>query len=70
MKAALFATGFALLSLASPAYASWAENANMRYPVYTGTDRALARAHYGLDRTTMGRLHRYYPVRRYYRTWR
>ena len=44
MKAAVFATGLALLTLAGPAYASWAENANMRYPVYTGTDQALARA--------------------------
>ena len=44
MKAAVFATGLALLTLASPANASWAENANMRYPVYTGTDQALARA--------------------------
>src|SRR5439155_3048964 len=73
MKALIFATGIALLALANPAYASWAENANMRYPVYTGTDRALARAHQGLDRSTMGRPYRpyrYYPARRYYRTWR
>jgi hypothetical protein len=45
MKVALIAAGLALLSLASPsAYASWAENANKQYPVYTGTAQALARA--------------------------
>jgi hypothetical protein len=70
MKAALFATGLALLAFANPAYASWAESPNMRYPVYTGTDRALARAQHGLDRTTMGRAYRPYSVRRVYRTWR
>ena len=44
MKVAVFALGLALLSLASPAYASWAENANMREPVYTGTAASLAQA--------------------------
>jgi hypothetical protein len=58
-KAALFATGLAILAFAGPAYASWAESPNMRYPVYTGTARAEARAQQGLDRSTTGRLHIY-----------
>ena len=43
MKTALFAAGLALL-MAGPAYASWAENAQMRNPVYTGTNASLAAA--------------------------
>lgn len=43
VKSTLLAVGFALL-LAGPAQASWAENANMRNPVFTGTDRSLAQA--------------------------
>jgi hypothetical protein len=43
MKAALLLGGL-MLVLASPAEASWAENANKAYPVYTGTNAALARA--------------------------
>jgi hypothetical protein len=70
MKVALFATGLALLSLASPAYASWAESPNMRNPVYTGTDRSLARAQHGLDRSTMGRVYRPYSARRYHHRYR
>ncbi|MEA3025842.1 MAG: hypothetical protein QOF91_1127 [Alphaproteobacteria bacterium] len=61
MKAAVFATGLAPLSLANPAYASWAENANMGYPVYTGTNAALARASYGA---------RVYSARRFHHGWR
>jgi hypothetical protein len=60
MKAALIATGLALLTLATPAYASWAENANSRYPVFTGTNASLARAQAD---TRHGYRHRY-PVRR------
>ena len=66
MNKVLFAAGLALLSWASPAYASWAESPNMRYPVYTGTDRAFARAQHGLDRSTMGYVHRYHSVRRFH----
>ena len=43
MKTTLFAAGLALL-MAGPACASWAENAQMRNPVYTGTNRSLAAA--------------------------
>ena len=65
MKAAVFATGLALLTLAGPAYASWAENANMRYPVYTGTDQALGRARadarrYGYYPRRINHRHKYY----------
>jgi len=42
MKAILFVA--ALTLVATQAHASWAENANKQYPVYTGTDAALARA--------------------------
>jgi hypothetical protein len=47
MKVALIAAGFALLTLGTPANASWAENANMAYPVFTGTNASLARAQAG-----------------------
>jgi len=43
MKAALLAAALATL-VGTQAQASWAENANKQYPVYTGTDAALARA--------------------------
>ena len=45
MKAILLAA--ALVLVASQAQASWAENANKQYPVYTGTNAALARAQAG-----------------------
>ena len=65
MKIALFAAGLALLSLASPAQASWAENANKAYPVFTGTNASLARAQYGTyPRYHVRRIHRH---NRYYR---
>ena len=69
MKAAAFATGLALLTLAGPACASWAENANMRNPVYTGTDRALAQAQadarrYGYYPRRIHRWHKHYRHRR------
>jgi hypothetical protein len=71
MNAILFATGLALLALAGPAHASWAENANMRNPIYTGTDRSLAQAQHGLDRSTTARIHRPYSMRRHHhRAWR
>jgi hypothetical protein len=70
MKVVLLMAGLALWSFASPACASWAENANMRHPVFTGTDRSLARARHGLDPTTMGHGYFYYYPRRYYRVWR
>ena len=38
MKTALLAAGLAALLLSGPAHASWAENSNMRNPVFTGTD--------------------------------
>jgi hypothetical protein len=69
MKVALIAAGFALLTLGIPANASWAENANMAYPVYTGTNAALARAQAG--RYGYHRYPHSYSVRRvrhdYYR---
>ena len=43
MKAALLAAALATL-VGTQAQASWAENANMQNPVYTGTARSLARA--------------------------
>jgi len=52
MKAALFAAGLTLV-LAGPVQASWAENARMRSPVYTGTNRSLAHAQHA------GRRHRH-----------
>jgi hypothetical protein len=64
MKTTLFAAGFAVLLLAGPAQASWAENAHMRNPVYTGTNAALAQAQHS-------RYHRRYAVRRIHRdAWR
>jgi len=64
MKTALLATALMLLASASSAWASWAETANMRYPYYTGTDRALARAQHGLDPATTA--HRYRPYYRHH----
>jgi hypothetical protein len=61
MKAAVIATGLALLTLATPAYASWAENANSRYPVFTGTNASLARAQ---ARAHSGRYYHRHSVRR------
>ena len=69
MKTAVLAAALALLSLASPALASWAESPNMRYPVYTGTDRSLARARHGLDRSTMAHSYRDHWYR-YHHAWR
>lgn len=65
MKVALIAAGLALFTLATPADASWAENANSRNPVFTGTNASLARAQ-GVRRAHYGRYHReqYRPVRR------
>ena len=45
MKAVLLAA--ALMLVGTQAHASWAENANKQYPVYTGTNAALARAQAG-----------------------
>jgi len=45
MKAILLVA--ALMLVATQAHASWAENANKQYPVYTGTNAALARAQGG-----------------------
>ena len=42
MKAILLAA--ALMLAGTQAHASWAEGANKQYPVYTGTNAALARA--------------------------
>ena len=66
MKSVIIAAGLALLTLAGPANASWAENANMRQPVYTGTDQSLARAQYGA-RHYSRRIHRSH---RWHRHWR
>ena len=57
MKAILLAAALTLVG--TQAHASWAENANKQYPVYTGTDAALARAQAG----------RYYHHRRYVRPY-
>jgi hypothetical protein len=69
MKAILLVA--ALTLVATQAHASWAENANKQYPVYTGTDAALARAQGG---RYYGRYHhrhyvRPYVQRRYYERW-
>jgi hypothetical protein len=62
MKPVLLAIGLALL-LAGPAQASWAENANMRNPVFTGTDRSLAEAQH--QRIYRGhRMHRIHRIHR------
>jgi hypothetical protein len=45
MKAALLVA--ALMLVGTQAHASWAEGANKQYPVFTGTDAALARAQAG-----------------------
>lgn len=42
MKAILLTA--ALMLVATQAHASWAEGANKQYPVFTGTNAALARA--------------------------
>ena len=47
MRATLIAV-LAVGMLGTPASASWAERADMAYPVYTGTNQALARANRGL----------------------
>jgi len=60
MKVTLVAA--ALMLAGTQAHASWAENANKQYPVYTGTDAALARAQAG---RTYGRHYRH-SVRRPY----
>ena len=46
MKAALLAAALATL-VGTQVQASWAENANKQYPVYTGTNASLARAQAG-----------------------
>ena len=61
MKAILLVA--ALTLVATQAHASWAENANKQYPVYTGTDAALARAQAGQYSG------RYYHHRRYVRPY-
>jgi len=62
MKAILLAAALTLVG--TQAHASWAENANKQYPVYTGTDAALARAQAG--QYSGGR---YYHHRRYVRPY-
>ena len=58
MKAALLAVAFVLV-VGTHAHASWAENANKEYPVFTGTDQALARAQAGpYERHWTRRLYR------------
>jgi len=76
MKAALLAAALMLVGtqalVGSQAQASWAENANKQYPVYTGTNAALARAQAGRH---YGRYYhrpyvrRPYVERRYYERW-
>jgi hypothetical protein len=46
MRAILAAAALVVL-VGTQAQASWAENANKNYPVYTGTNAALARAQAG-----------------------
>jgi len=60
MKAVLLAT--ALMLVGTQAHASWAEGANKQYPVFTGTNAALARAQAG---NYYGYGHRRF-VRRHY----
>jgi hypothetical protein len=60
MKTALLVAGLAASLLSGPAQASWAENANMRNPVFTGTDRSLAQAQHQW-------VHRRHVVRRIHR---
>ena len=59
MKAILLAAALTLVG--TQAHASWAENANKQYPVYTGT-AALARAQGG---RYYGRYHHRHYVRPY-----
>ena len=68
MKTAVYATGLALLTLASPAYASWAENANKQNPVFTGTSASLAKARHGEYYGYQPR--RFHHARKHYRQWR
>ena len=66
MKAILLAT--ALMLVGTQAQASWAEGANKQYPVYTGTNAALARAQ---GNWYPGRhyVRRHYWHHRYYERW-
>ena len=72
MKAILLAAALTLVG--TQAHASWAENANKQYPVYTGTDAALARAQGGryYGRHYHRHYHRHYVrpyVQRRYERW-
>ena len=62
MKTALLAA--TLLLIGTQAQASWAENANKEYPVFTGSEQSLARAQATrYDRRAVRRP--YYQHRRY-----
>jgi len=65
MKVALFAAALTLV-VGPPGNASWAENANKEYPVFTGTDQALVRAQAKRYYRHSVR-HSYYAPRKFYR---
>ena len=66
MKAILLAA--ALMLVGTQAHASWAEGANKQYPVFTGTNAALARAQAGRYYYRHS-VRRPYDVHRRYERW-
>ena len=68
MKAALLAAALVTL-VGTQAQASWAENANKQYPVYTGTNQSLARAQAGKNYRYRNYVRRPYYVHRRYERW-
>jgi hypothetical protein len=65
MKTVLLAA--TLLLIGTQAQASWAENANKEYPVFTGTEQAVARAQ--ATRNYRHAVRRPYYERRRYERW-
>ena len=68
MKAALLAAALATL-VGTQAQASWAENANKEYPVFTGTSASLARAQAGRNYRYRHSPRRPHYVHRRYERW-
>jgi len=64
MKATLLAAALVTL-VGTQAQASWAENANKQYPVYTGTSQSLARAQAGRNYRQWNAPRRPYVHRKY-----
>ena len=67
MKAILLTA--ALMLVGTQAHASWAEGANKQYPVFTGTNAALARAQAGSGRYYRHSVRRPYYVHRRTDRW-